>query len=71
MEEVDLRDSKNLARWAPGLMREVARAILTQVRKQVVKLRKLSWQEHHRVGTLPDEEGLPSLSGGEWSRPTP
>ena len=46
MEEVDLRDSKNLARWAPGLMREVARAILTQVRKQVVKLRKLSWQEH-------------------------
>ena len=25
----------------------------------------------HRGGTLPDEEGLPSLSGGEWSRPTP
>ena len=51
MEE--LRDSKNLARWAPGLMREVARAMLTQVRKQVVKLRKLSWQEHIAAGHCP------------------
>ena len=57
MEEVDLRDSKNLARWAPGLMREVARAILTQVRKQVVKLRKLSWQEHIAAGHCPMRRG--------------
>ena len=34
-------------------MREVARAILTQVRKQVVKLRKLSWQEHIAAGHCP------------------
>ena len=53
MEAVDLRESKGLARWAPGLMREVARAILTQVRKQVVKLRKMSWQEHISAGHTP------------------
>ena len=46
-------DSKKLARWAPGFMREVARQIQGQVFKKDLKLKMLSWSEHVRHGHVP------------------
>lgn len=50
-----VRSSKELERWAPGMMREVARAICTQVqgREEERELKKLSWDDHIRFGHVP------------------
>lgn len=50
-----VRSSKELERWAPGMMREVARAICTQVqgREEERELKKLSWDDHLRFGHVP------------------
>ena len=47
------RDSKTLARWAPGFMREVARALQQQVLGLQVRMTKLSWREHIQHGHVP------------------
>ena len=53
-EDRRIRSSKDLARWAPGMMREVAEKIQFQVfRKKVKKLKKISWEEHVRRGHCP------------------
>ena len=39
-------DSRELARWAPGMMREIATALTQQAQDKQVMMRKLSWQEH-------------------------
>ena len=39
-------DSRELARWAPRMMREIATALTQQVQDKQVMMRKLSWQEH-------------------------
>ena len=50
-----IRSSKDLERWAPGMMREVARAIYLQVQEgeEGKSVRKLSWDEHLRLGHVP------------------
>ena len=56
MDKNPVRDSKDLERWAPGMMREVARAIHFQVQEgsgDEVEFRKLSWEEHLRLGHTP------------------
>ena len=45
--------SKELARWAPGLMREVARQIQKVVFQKKIKAVKLSWDEHIQRGHTP------------------
>lgn len=57
-ERSDVKDSKNLERWAPRMMREVARAIHGQVQggnveEGGVAATKLSWDEHLRLGRMP------------------
>ena len=47
------RDSKTLARWAPGMMREVAKSLQEKVRVKKVVFQKLSWQEHVLHGHIP------------------
>ena len=46
-------DSKLLARWAPGMMRSVAAAIISVVQKRKVTIRNLSWKEHIQHGHIP------------------
>ncbi len=46
-------DSKTLARWAPGMMREVAKSLQEKVRGKKVVVQKLSWQEHLLHGHIP------------------
>ena len=46
------QDTKKLARWTPGLYREIARALMEAFGKEV-KLRKMSWQEHIALGHTP------------------
>ena len=50
-----IRSSKDLERWAPGMMREIARAIYLQVQEgeEGKSVRKLSWDEHLRLGHVP------------------
>ena len=50
-----VKDSKELERWAPGMMREIARSILLQVQggDEEGKMMKLSWDEHLRLGHVP------------------
>ena len=48
-----VRDSKELARWAPGMMREVAMRIQSDVFERAPSLRALSWSEHVRQGHQP------------------
>ena len=50
-----VKDSKELERWAPGMMREIARSIFLQVQggDEEGKMMKLSWDEHLRLGHLP------------------
>lgn len=52
-KENKTRDSKTLARWAPGFMREVARALQQQVLGLQVRMTKLSWREHIQHGHVP------------------
>ena len=39
-------NSKDLSRWAPGLMMAVAKALIEQVINRTCKLQVLSWKEH-------------------------
>ena len=57
-EPVDLRPraevtSKDLARWAPGMMREVATQVVKHIQKRRVTLQVLSWREHLAQGHTP------------------
>ena len=45
--------AEELARWAPGMMRSVARALVQQIQQKDVQVRKLSWDEHVRNGHVP------------------
>ena len=42
--------SSELARWAPGMMREIARSITVNIQKRRVTMKALSWQEHLAQG---------------------
>ena len=50
-----VKNSKELERWAPGMMREVARSIYLQIQGggEPVKMLKLSWDEHLKMGHTP------------------
>ena len=48
-----IKDSKSLARWAPGLMREVARSLQQQILGERIRITKLSWREHIQHGHIP------------------
>ena len=53
-DEEKLSSSKALARWAPGMMRELARCLRKEVDGQSkVKVKSLSWEEHVKLGHLP------------------
>ena len=50
-----IQNSKDLERWAPGMMREVAKAIVVQVQKSRIgpKIKKVGWEEHLQNGHSP------------------
>ena len=48
-----IQSSKELARWAPGLMKEVAMQLQRTVFRKPIKLVKLSWDEHVQRGHTP------------------
>lgn len=48
-----VRSSKELERWSPGMMREVARWLVEDVQGGEVKARMLSWDEHIQLGHVP------------------
>ena len=45
--------SKDLARWAPGFMKEVAVQVQRQVLKKEIKIQMMSWEEHVKRGHTP------------------
>ena len=47
------RSSKDLARWAPGMMKQVATQIVKKIFKRPVRAMKMSWEEHVRRGHTP------------------
>ena len=49
----EIKGSKDLARWAPGLMNAVSQAILLQIYQKEIKLKPLSWDEHIAHGHIP------------------
>ena len=51
--EGEKKDSKRLARWAPGMMRSVAVAIQKTVNQKRVAIRNLPWKEHIQHGHIP------------------
>ena len=52
-EESAVRSSATLSRWAPGMMKEVARALQEEVFGRPEKMCKLSWREHLLHGHTP------------------
>ena len=48
-----ITDSKQLSRWAPGVMSMVASALLSQVFNKTPKICELSWAEHIAFGHIP------------------
>jgi len=52
-EGVEIKSSKGLSRWAPGVMAMVAEALTTQVMQRNPMLRPLSWDEHIAHGHTP------------------
>ena len=52
-EEEPLRSSKDLSRWAPGMMKQVATQIIQQIFKKKVRASKMSWEEHVQRGHTP------------------
>ena len=53
----EIKTSKDLSRWAPGVMSKVAEALMVQVMRQEPNLRPLSWDEQltailHTGGTM-------------------
>ena len=49
----DVKDSKELARWAPGVMNMVAQALMEQLFEKEVKIKALSWEEHLALNHVP------------------
>eukprot|EP00438_Fugacium_kawagutii_P033584 Skav205234 [mRNA] locus=scaffold1794:149103:155795:- [translate_table: standard] len=47
------QESRALARWAPGLMIEVAERLQEEVWEEKIQCRPLSWSEHVRAGHVP------------------
>lgn len=45
--------SSELARWAPGMMREIARSITINIQRKRATMKALSWQEHLAQGHVP------------------
>ena len=48
-----VESSKELARWAPGFMKEVASQIQGQIFRMPVRQAKMSWEEHVQRGHTP------------------
>ena len=48
-----ISSSKELERWAPGLMMMVATALMRQVHGKKPKMKALSWQQHIAFGHIP------------------
>ena len=48
-----MRNSKDLSRWAPGFVREVAIQLCLQVWKAPINLMAMSWSEHVQRGHTP------------------
>ena len=48
-----VKTSKDLERWAPGMMREVARRIVQMIQKKKIQTKALSWSEHIQLGHVP------------------
>ena len=48
-----VRSSKELERWSPGMMREVARWLVEEAQGGEAKARMLSWDEHIQLGHVP------------------
>ena len=48
-----IKSSADLARWPPGVMNMVAKALLEQVMNRSVRIRALSWSEHIALGHIP------------------
>ena len=47
------RSSKELERWSPGMMREVARRLVEDVQRREVRMMGISWDEHIQLGHVP------------------
>ena len=52
-ERAQVKNSAELSRWAPGMMKEVAMRIQTDVFQSRLKLAKMSWAEHLERGHTP------------------
>ena len=52
-DDEPLRSSKDLSRWAPGMMKQVATQIIKQIFKKKVRAAKMSWEEHVQRGHTP------------------
>eukprot|EP00438_Fugacium_kawagutii_P030710 Skav213064 [mRNA] locus=scaffold364:594309:601403:- [translate_table: standard] len=48
-----IKDSKKLARWAPGLMQAVARAVKTHVTEERANVKAVTFEEHLRNNHVP------------------
>ena len=48
-----INSSKDLARWAPGLMREIAERLQEVVMRRRVRFAQMSWHEHLQRGHTP------------------
>ena len=48
-----VKSSKDLERWAPGMMREIAGQIVKVIRKKKIQAKALSWDEHVQLGHVP------------------
>ena len=48
-----LRETKQLARWAPGMMKALAEQVMEKVCGKKPQLRPLSWEEHVRANHTP------------------
>ena len=51
--KVEVKSSKDLARWPPGMMSMIARSVLREVIDIEPKLKPLSWQEHLKNNHVP------------------
>ena len=58
--ERNVSSSKQLERWAPGLMNAVSSSLIKDVFKQPVKLKTLSWEEHVKFGHVPYRKDCPT-----------
>ena len=52
-KEEEVKDSKDLSRWAPGMMSMIAKALIQQALGMEPQLRSMSIQEHVAFGHIP------------------